>query len=462
VATCKEADLAEQEIPLARTLGLASTTALGLGAMIGAGIFVLTGMGAGEAGPALILAFALNGVIAVIVGVCYAELAAMLPRDGGAYVWAKPAFGPLLGFSAGWLSWFAQTIACALYATAFGSFAVELINTFAGYATATNMHWRVFISAGLLGALLWLNYSGAAGTGRLEILITALKVAILLVVIGAGFMAMSGNPDPISAYQPFMPAGWSGLIGAMGLTFVAFEGYEVIVQAAEETEEPSRTIPNAILLSIAVAVTIYLLVAVVLFGGIVVPDGTPVYQFLGQLGELGIMEAAGQFIPYGKEILLVAGLASTASALNATIYGSTRIAYAMGRDGDLPKVLAHVHPVHRTPYRAIQVTGIIMLITTLTMPIKDIAAAADITFLLVFVIVCACVIRLRNRWPEKHRPFRVAWVPVLPIIGILSGLVLSLGLLRLSLLAWLLTTAWLLTGLALHRWKQLAKDGSTQ
>jgi amino acid transporter len=425
--------------------------------MIGAGIFVLTGMGAGEAGPALILAFALNGVIALIVGACYAELAAMLPRDGGVYVWAKPAFGSLLGFSAGWLSWFAQTIACALYATAFGSFAVELINTFAGYATATNIHWRVFMSSGLLGALLWVNYRGASNTGRLEIVITALKVAILLVVVGGGFMAISGNPDPLSAYQPFMPNGWAGLIGAMGLTFVAFEGYEVIVQTAEEAVEPSRTIPNAIFLSIAVAVTIYLLVAIVLFGGIVVPEGTPVYQFLGTLGELGIMEAADQFVPHGKQILLVAGLASTTSALNATIYGSTRIAYAMGRDGDLPAVLSHVHPTHRTPYRAIQITGIIMLIATLTMPIKDIAAAADITFLLVFVIVCACVIRLRKRWPEKHRPFRVALVPVLPAIGILSGLVLSLGLLQISLLAWITAVVWLLIGLVLHRWRRGAR-----
>jgi APA family basic amino acid/polyamine antiporter len=449
-----EQRLSEQEIPLARTLGLASATALGLGAMIGAGIFVLSGMAAGEAGPALILAFALNGVIAVIVGACYAELAAMLPRDGGVYVWARPAFGPLLGFSAGWLSWFAHTIACALYATAFGSFAVELINTFSGYATATNIHWRVFMSTGLLLALLWVNYKGAGNTGRLEIVITALKVAILLVVIGGGFMAITANPDPVSAYQPFMPQGWTGLIGAMGLTFVAFEGYEIIVQTAEETKDPSRTIPNAIMLSIAVAVTIYLLVALVLFGGIVVPDGTPVYQFLGTLGELGIMEAAGQFIPYGKEILLVAGLASTASALNATIYGSTRIAYALGRDGDLPRQFAQIHPQHRTPHQAILYTGIVMLVATLTMPIKDIAAAADITFLLVFVLVCATVIRLRKQWPEKQRPFRVALVPLLPALGIVAGLVLSVGLLQISLLAWFTAGGWMLIGLVVHRLRQ--------
>jgi amino acid transporter len=426
--------------------------------MIGAGIFVLTGMGAGEAGPALILAFALNGVIAVIVGACYAELAAMLPRDGGAYVWAKPAFGPLLGFSAGWMSWFAQAIACALYATAFGSFAVELFNTIVGYTTATNLHWRVFMSTGLLAGLLWVNYRGAGNMGRLEIIVTALKIAILIVVIAGGFMALSGNSDPLGSYQPFMPEGWLGLIGAMGLTFVAFEGYEVIVQTAEETEEPSRTIPRAIMLSIAVAVTIYLLVAIVLFGGTHVPDGSPVYQFLGTLGELGIMEAAGQFVPHGKQLLLVAGLASTASALNATIYGSTRIAYALGRDGDLPAVFARVHPEHRTPYRAIQLTGLIMLVATLTLPIKDIAAAADIMFLLVFVLVCATVIRLRQRWPDRHRPFRVALVPAVPMIGILAGLILSVSLLRISLIAWLTAGVWMVLGIGLHKLIQRRSD----
>jgi amino acid transporter len=250
-----------------------------------------------------------------------------------------------------------------------------------------------------------------------------------------------------------MPEGWWGLIGAMGLTFIAFEGYEVIVQTAEEAEDPSRTIPRAILLSIAVAVTIYLLVAVVLFGGVSVPDGSPVYRFLGQLGELGIMEAAGQFIPYGKPILLVAGLASTASALNAAIYGSTRIAYALGRDGDLPALFASVHPQHRTPYRAIQITGLIMLIATLTLPIKDIAAAADIMFLLVFMLVCATVIRLRRLWPDRPRPFRVALVPIVPMIGIMAGLILSIGLLRISVVAWLTAGGWMLFGLIVHRLK---------
>jgi amino acid transporter len=199
-----------------------------------------------------------------------------------------------------------------------------------------------------------------------------------------------------------------------------------------------------------VAVTIYLLVAVVLFGGVRVPDGSPVYQFLGRFGELGIMEAAGQFIPYGKQILLIAGLASTASALNATIYGSTRIAYALGRNGDLPAMFAQVHPQHRTPHRALQITGLIILIATVTLPIKDMAAAADIMFLLVFVLVCATVIRLRHRWPDRHRPFRVALVPAVPLIGIVAGMILSIGLFHISLIAWLTSAAWMALGIVAY------------
>lgn len=440
----------EQETGLSRTLGLGGATALGLGAMIGAGIFVLVGLAAAEAGPSLILAFALNGLIALIVGACYAELVSMEPRDGGIYVWAKPAFGPFLGFSAGWMSWFAQAVASALYASAFGSFLVELISSTSGVAVAGAPVLRALSSTGLLALLLAVNLRGARETGQLEVIVTGLKVGILVVVVAAGFVAVAGQTDPLERYTPFMPEGFLGLLGAMGLTFIAFEGYEVIVQTAEEVEAPEYTIPRAIFLSIFVAVTLYVLVAIMLFGAVHVPDGTPVHRFLGQFGELGIMEVAGQVLPYGKQVLLVAGLASTASALNATIFSSTRIAYALGRGGDLPPIFASIHPRHRTPHRAIQISGTIMLIGTLVLPIKDIAAAADLMFLLVFVLVCATVIRLRRRWPDRDRPFRVAWVPGLPLVGILAGVTLSLGLLRISLVAWVTWAVWMGFGCFVH------------
>ncbi len=430
---------------LPRSMSMLEVAALGVGAMIGAGIFVLTGIAAGEAGPALILAFALNGVIALIVGACYAELATMMPKAGGAYIWAKPGLGPFFGFFAGWMSSFAQVIACSLYAVAFGSFARTLLSEVSG-RTFSSLFEPSF-SVGLLLLLLWVNFRGADKTGRLEILITSLKIVILLVVIAFGLRVVLGSGNNMSAFTPFFPQGLGGLLSAMGITFVAFEGYEIIVQSAEEVKKPGTAIPRAILLSIVLAVSIYLLMAVVMLGAVDVPEGQTVYGYLGQLKELGLMKAAGQFVPHGEILLLIAGLISTASALNATIFGSSRIVFAMGRDGDLPSALGRVHRTRHTPYIAIAMTGTLMIIMTVALPLKDIAASTNIMFLLVFVMVCATVIRLRNRWPDRERPFRVPLSPWLPTVGIIAGLVLSVWLLHVSLIAWLVAISWLILGM---------------
>jgi len=281
-----EDNTTEPKPRLKRELGLFSITAFGVGAMVGAGVFVLTGIAAGTAGPALILAFIANGVIALIVGSCYGELAAMVPRTGGAYVWARMGLGPVFGFLAGWMSWFAQTFACALYATAFGSFTISLLHTVAGPEIIGERELAPAVSVALLAMLLFINYRGAASAGRVEVLVTGLKVALLTVVVVFGFGAISDAPDPIALYQPFLPEGMMGLVAAMGLTFVAFEGYEVIAQSAEEVADPTRLVPRAILRSIAIAVTIYVFVAVVMLGAVTAPDGGPVYRYLGGLGEL--------------------------------------------------------------------------------------------------------------------------------------------------------------------------------
>lgn len=430
---------------LARSLGTPGITALGIGAMIGAGIFVLTGMAAGEAGPALILAFALNAFIALIVGACYAELATMMPRTGGAYVWAKKGLGPLFGFYAGWMSSFAQLIACALYATAFGSFAQTLIHELAGWQLFTFVD-EIF-ALGLLVLLLWINYYGARDAGKLEVLITGLKIAILL---GVGLLGLpiifSSQEGGTAAFIPFFPQGIGGLLSAMGITFIAFEGYEIIVQSVEEVKKPKSAVPRAIFLSILISAALYVLVAVVMLGAVEAPVGEKVYAYLGRLEELGLMEAASQFVPYGKIILLIAGLASTASALNATIYGSTRIAFSMGREGDLPNALGRVHRKRQTPYIALLILGALMLIITIALPIKDIAASTNIMFLLVFVLVCVTLIRLRIQRPKRQRPFKVPFFPWLPAMAIIAGIGLSLWLLQISLIAWSVALTWMILG----------------
>jgi amino acid transporter len=375
----------------------------------------------------------------------------MMPKAGGAYIWAKPGLGHFFGFFAGWNSAFAQLIACSLYAAAFGSFAQSLFFEITGQGSPTLS--VKFFSLGVLVLLLWVNYRGAANTGRLAIVITGLKVAILLIIAGFGLNTVLFSTDDLSAFRPFFPQGLGGVLSAMGITFVAFEGYEIIVQSGEEAQNPGKIIPRAILLSIVIAVFLYILVAVVMLGAVTTPDGQPVYRYLGQLKELGLMEAAGHFVPHGKIILLIAGLASTASALNATIYGSSRIAFAMGRDKDLPQVLGHIHKVRKTPHVAIAATGTLMAIMTLALPIEDIAASTNIMFLLVFIMVCVTVIRLRNHWPDHERPFKVPLSPLLPGVGIIAGIILSVWLLRVSLVAWFVALVWMILGGVMY-WSQ--------
>lgn len=436
-------------VTLSRDLGLLDITMIGVGAMIGAGIFVLTGLAAGHAGPGLILAFGLNGVIALIIGSAYAELGSCFPEAGGGYLWVKQGMSDVFGFLSGWMSWFAHAVACSLYALGFGSFAAELLKL--GFGELPYHEWWA-TGIGVLAAILFtfINFRGSSETGLVGNIVTSIKIFILLVLAGFGLVKIFGNPQPFAPYTPFLPEGSLGVFVAMGLTFIAFEGYEIIAQSGEEVKEPERNIPRAIFLSIAIAVAIYLLMAFVVLGALEAPAGQEVYQYLGTLGELGMAEAAGQFMPYGKVILLLAGLASTMSALNATIYSSSRVSFAMGRDGNLPRIFGRIHPITHTPHYGVFISGALIILMALTLPIEDVAASADIMFLLLFMMVCYSLITLRTRRPDLDRRFMMPFFPYLPWLGIILCLLLSLTLFELSPIAWITTLVWIALGLLLY------------
>jgi APA family basic amino acid/polyamine antiporter len=454
------------EIPvsLERGLGVVSTCMLGLGAMIGAGIFVLIGHASALAGPAIVLAFALNAGFAVTVGACYAELAIAFPRTGGAYVWVGAAFGRRVGFLAGFCSWGAQTIACALYALGFGTFAVEIVRrasppaSWLTPASEFGLSPLVFALV-LLGLLAAINSRGSRDTGRAEIAITGLKIALLLVLVGAGAFALAGSSDPVEPFRPFLPEGMRGVLAAMGLIFIAFEGYEIIAQTREEIVAPARTIPLAIFTSIGIACLLYVAVAIVMFAAIDPPAGMATYQYLGSLGELGLVEAAGAILPAGDRILLVAGLASTASALNATLYSASRIALAMGRQGDFPARVARVDPKRRTPVFAIALTTLACAAAAIILPLRDVAAAANLLFFLVFMSVAAALIQLRRSRPALPRPFRVPLVPWWPGTALVGGFVLSIPLFDLSPAGWVFSVAWVGIGFLIT--PRLGRDDDT-
>ncbi|MFW6385228.1 MAG: amino acid permease [Halodesulfurarchaeum sp.] len=438
---------------LSRDMSLLDITFIGVGAMIGAGVFALTGFAAGIAGPALVLAFALNGVVALFTAVSYAELGAAFPEAGGGYLWVKEALVDPNGFYAGWMSWFAHAVACSLYAVTFGAFLLEFII----YSTSLSHGFRLLgfltptmVDKGLavlmVAAFAYINYRGAEETGKAGVVVTAIKVIILGVFVIFGIKATLSTPtwpEKFLSNPGFMPNGVVGIIGAMGFTYIAFEGYEIIVQSGEEVVDPGKNIPKAVFYSLVIVVPIYVLVAFSAIGGIDVTSRaielaqpitgpTPEYtwQLLGEMGELGIIRAAGQFVPYGIPLLLIAGLAATMSALNATIYSSSRVSFAMGRDRALPGFFDNVHPEKRTPHWAILLSAILIAAMAVVLPIEAVAASADIMFILLFVQVNWTLIKMRQTHPDLPRTYEVPYMPWPPLIGIALQLLLTPFLIR--------------------------------
>ncbi|MFQ5945767.1 MAG: amino acid permease [Anaerolineae bacterium] len=437
------------EATLTRDLGLVDVTLIGMGAMIGAGIFVLTGIAAGEAGPALLLAFALNGIVTLFTAASYAELGSTYPSAGGSYDWIKQALPGPLGFLSGWMNWFAASVACSLYALGFGAFAARLL-TILGFSHPALGEGNLALGLAALVATVFtfINYRGSSETASVGNVVTLAKVTILAALVLFGLAALRHRPDWPAQLQPFLPKGMGGVLGAMGLTFIAFEGYEIITHSGEEVIDPRRAIPRAIFLSIGIVVVIYLTVAFVVLAA-TDAAGVPTWQFLGNNAEQAMVEAAASIMPFGSLVLLVGGLMSTMSALNATFYASSRVSFAMGRDRNLPSVFGRVHPRLRTPHGAILISGALIVLMALLLPIKDVASAASIMFLLLFGLVNAALISLRRR-EKVARGFTVPLVPLLPVLGIVSQGFLALFLFRLSPVAWYTTLLWIAGGILFY------------
>lgn len=240
-------------VSLSRDLTLFDITMIGIAGMIGAGIFALTGIATGIAGPAVLLAFLLNGIVATFTGLAYAELGSAIPEAGGSYLWVKEGMGDHFGFLAGWVDWAAHTIACALYAVTFGAFFSELVVNFMGIDLIPQgilLNISAFVIVTLMALL---NYMGAKESGRIGGFVTMFKITILVAFAGFGISKTLLKPDWVTTFTgapAFLPNGFTGVLVAMGLTFIAFEGYEIIVQSGEEVKNPEKNIPKAILISL--------------------------------------------------------------------------------------------------------------------------------------------------------------------------------------------------------------------
>lgn len=439
---------------LVRTLSLLDIIMVGIAGMIGGAIFVLTGPAIGLAGSAVIIAFIINAVITIFTAMAYAELGSAIPEAGGGYLWIREGLPRPNAFISGWMAWFAHIIAGSLYAVGFGSFFayfLEITHVIGDGPLLGIFPLDKLIAVVSVVIFAYVNIKGTSVTGKTGTVVTFVQLGTIFALIVAGFWTMYNNPDWTVNFDDFIPMGVVGIVAAMGLTFIQFEGYEIIVQTGEEVKNPKKNIPRAIFISLGLVVALYCIVAFVSIGSIF-PEGIAAWEFIGGNGELGILKAAEMFLPYGGLVVLAGGMVSTLAALNATTFSSARVAFAMGRHYNLPHVLSSIHPTNRTPNIAIVISGIIMAIMAYSLPLTDIAVAAGVIFLLLFTQVNVAVIAIRRIYGDKlSYGFKTPLFPIIPIIGIFLNVGLALYLLVTQPLSWAITVLWIVVGFALYR-----------
>ncbi|MGA1790266.1 MAG: amino acid permease [bacterium] len=451
------ADKPQVTSELSRELSLFHITMMGLGMMIGAGVFLGVGNSVFVSGPGgAVLTFALNGVIAMFTALSYAELSSAIPRAGGAYNYARVGFGRGTSFLAGWLEWFASTVAGSLYAVTFAIYMVRYLEVLGllKWAILPTLVTEKIVTILIACFFLYINYRGASETGKVGAFFTLGQTIFLLFIGAVGIFVTLRDPFRFQNFKPFLPYGWSKLLITMGFTYVAFEGYEVIAQTGDEAIDPKINLPRAMIYSVFIVTITY--VAVAFATVVAVRAGSPgvvgaPWQWIGQFRERGFGEAIARLMPMGNLFLTLAVIFASTSALNATIYSATRASYALGRDHMLPKFFALISRKQKTPWVALLVTGGIMILVATALPTIDVASSASIMFLLLFFMVNLCVIRIRlNLGDEMEYGFVMPFFPIFPVIAIICQAVLAAWLIHMSLIAWIVAPVWTIMGIAIY------------
>ncbi|MFB6309575.1 MAG: amino acid permease [Salinirussus sp.] len=405
---------------LAKDLGLLSALTIGVGTMIGAGIFVLPGQAAAAAGPAVALSFVIGGVISLFTALSASELGTAMPKAGGSYYYVNHALGPLAGSIAGWGNWMGLAFASAFYTLGFGEYLVTFLPL---PAIALG---PVGLSAYQVGALLAglafvvINYIGAKETGGVQIVIVTLLVGILTLFSILGFMQAD-----VSTLRPLFPpetGGATAVLPATGLVFVSFLGFAKITTVAEELKNPGRNLPLAVVGSVVIVTTMYAVIMVVLMGVINWRQLGPEFTTTPVLDVAEIAFGTVGIATVGVGMLTFAGLLATASSANASILASSRINFAMGRDKLISAKLNAIHPNFATPYRSIAVTGGLILLFIVLGDVKTLAKAGSVLHLIVYGLLNIALIVMREADIAEYQPeFKVPLYPIVPILGAVTS-----------------------------------------
>ena len=385
---------------LERDLGLVAVVAISMGAMIGSGIFILPGLAMAEAGPSVILAFLIAGILVIPAALAISELGTAMPEAGGEYVFIERGMGPAVGTIAGIGTWLTLLFKGAL-ALVGGMFYLELLIWLPNLTAA---------ALTLAAILIGVNLIGVKQTGGLQSIMVAVMVAILAVFIALTITQVDG-----SSYQPFFAEGTDGVVGAVALVIVSYAGVTKVASVAEEIEDPGRNLPLGLLLSLFITALLYVLIVYVLVG--IVDAET----LMGT--EIPMAEAVDPLFGFlGVAIISLAAILALLSTANAGILTASRYPLAMSRDQLLPERFAYVHPRFRTPIIAIVATGGVMLFIIAALPVQDIAKMASAFQILVYTLVNVALIAFRERDLEWYDPeFRTPGYPWVPLFGVISG-----------------------------------------
>ena len=470
---------------LKRTLTATNLTTLGIGAIIGAGIFVLTGQAAAQyAGPAIVLSFVISGIACAFAGLCYAEFASMIPIAGSAYTYSYATMGEFLAWIIGWDLILEYLFAASTVSVGWGGYVLSFLNDFGIHipaylsaATGTvmvdvpNIGWKpvtdsliksisdlhinintlphvtsimnvpaMFVVA-VLSTLLVIGIRESANFNNIMVIV---KVSVIIIFIAIGFAFIkTGN------WHPFIPKntgewghfGWSGILRGAGVIFFAYIGFDAVSTAAQEAKNPQKHMPIGILGSLSISTVLYILVAIVL-------TGIVSYTTLNVSDPVAVgVNAMGDSMFWLRPIIKIAAIAGLSSVILVMLMGQPRIFYSMSKDGLLPPVFSKVHKRFKTPYISTIVTGFFAMIIAGVLPIDILGELVSIGTLLAFAIVCISIIILRKKRPELNRPFRTPLVPLIPILG---ALICIAQMASLPLSTWLRLIIWMALGFIIY------------
>jgi APA family basic amino acid/polyamine antiporter len=489
---------------LKRSLTALNLTTLGIGAIIGAGIFVLTGQAAAQyAGPAIVLSFVVSGLACGFAGLCYAEFASMIPIAGSAYTYSYATLGEFFAWIIGWDLILEYLFAASTVSVGWSGYVVSFLKDFNIFlapqftnATGTvlvnipELGWKplsafaqsltesginidslphvtciinlpaMFIVA-LLSTLLVIGIRESANFNNIMV-ITKVSVIILFIVLGFMFVKSANwhpfippnkvESTPISEYGSFWDwlraygsefgkYGISGILRGAGVIFFAYIGFDAVSTAAQEAKNPQKDMPVGILGSLGISTVLYILVAIVL-------TGIVSYKSLNVADPVAVgVDAMGKGMFWLRPIVKIAAIAGLSSVILVMLLGQPRIFYTMSKDGLLPPVFSKVHPRFKTPYISTIVTGIVAMIIAGILPIRILGELVSIGTLLAFIIVCISVLVLRKRRPDLERPFKTPWVPLVPILG---AVICFIQMAALPLDTWLRLVVWMALGFCIY------------